>query len=77
MTLPLFPDDVEQFPTIAMRRGDTVVRQCNYCGLLVCAKTAGKLGPCPACSTTGWSTQPVAVGPFRPAGHPDLRKYDQ
>lgn len=62
----LFPD-AECVPTIAMRRGETHVSQCAWCGLLVCSSTKVKLGPCPACQHPTWWPQRSDTGPFRPA----------
>lgn len=66
----LFPD-LFQSPTVAMQRGDDVVCQCSWCGVLVASARAVELGVCPACrrDDATWWPQPVRVGPFlRPIG---------
>jgi len=67
----LFPGLVEIRPTIAMRRGDSFVAQCSWCGLLVCADRKDELGDCPACTDRrpagcrhSWWGQELPVGPF-------------
>lgn len=73
LALDLFPD-VDLVPTIAMTEGRSDLHQCSHCGTLVCrpaglAMQADRLGTCPACSSnTGWSRQPIGVGPFKPTG---------
>lgn len=59
-------------PTIAMRRGESFVVQCNWCGCLLAvsgnaqARQPRDLGACPACNEhTEWWPQHVPVGPFK------------
>lgn len=68
----LFPEFVEIAPTIAMGRGESFVVQCSWCGALLCAARAVKLGDCPACLgerpvgyEAHWWKQELPVGPFR------------
>lgn len=67
MQLSMFPDDVAQFPTPAMKAGKTVVYQCSWCGALLCAARAVQLERCPVPhpEPNSWWPQPVEVGPFR------------
>lgn len=67
----ILPLDVELVPTPAMRKGQSRVDQCSWCGLLVCGDAGVKLGACPACGCEQWWRQDKApfdrahwAGPF-------------
>lgn len=68
LALPL---DVRIVPTPAMRKGESRVDQCSWCGLLTCVDAAVKLGACPGCGCEKWWRQDRApfdrshwAGPF-------------
>lgn len=74
LQLELFPT-LAIHPTIAMRRGDSHLAQCAWCGTLVCSPSTAnhQLGACPSCAHPDgrwWKQTYHSVGPFR-FGQPD------
>lgn len=77
LQLELFADLTIE-PTIAMKRGQATLVQCQACGTLVCTPEDVRrgrgvvLGPCPCCTKQVWirqdydgEGQPYPTGPFR------------
>lgn len=71
--LPL-PSDIALQPTLSLRKGETKVWQCRWCGTLVCIARP-KPGACPDCNRTEWCDvtreRGHIAGPFRRPLEPD------